>query len=180
VMAAGEPAGTVLRLPMVYGPGDPLRRFFPILRRVADRRTHILIQEEWADWKGPRGYVENVAHAIALAAVDDRAINRIYNVGDQPSFTEFEWARTIAHAAGWNGSFLRLPQDRLPKHLMQRGNAAQPWVIDTSRIERELGYRAPVTTALGVRRTVEWDLANLPASFPIHPIDYIAEDAALR
>lgn len=29
--------GTVLRLPMVYGPGDPLHRFFPTLKRIAVR-----------------------------------------------------------------------------------------------------------------------------------------------
>src|SRR5262249_61710629 len=28
--------GTVLRLPMVYGPGDPLRRFLPVVTRVDD------------------------------------------------------------------------------------------------------------------------------------------------
>ena len=34
----GDPAlpGTVLRLPMVYGPGDPLRRFLPVVKRVDD------------------------------------------------------------------------------------------------------------------------------------------------
>ncbi|MCU1225464.1 MAG: UDP-glucose 4-epimerase [Edaphobacter sp.] len=40
----GDPAvsWTVLRLPMVYGPGDPLHRFFPLLKRVTDGRSLLL------------------------------------------------------------------------------------------------------------------------------------------
>src|SRR5215467_13199576 len=36
VMNDRETPGTVLRLPMVYGVGDPLRRFYPVVKRVAD------------------------------------------------------------------------------------------------------------------------------------------------
>src|SRR6202050_3293731 len=38
VMNDRELPGTVLRLPMVYGPGDPLRRFHPVVQRIADGR----------------------------------------------------------------------------------------------------------------------------------------------
>ncbi len=31
--------GTVLRLPMVYGPGDLQHRLFPYVKRMADRRS---------------------------------------------------------------------------------------------------------------------------------------------
>src|SRR5207247_8849227 len=46
----GDPdlPGTVLRLPMVYGPGDPLHRFFPTLKRMDDRRPAILFEEQLA------------------------------------------------------------------------------------------------------------------------------------
>ena len=87
---------TVLRLPMVYGPGDPLRRFLPVVKRVDDGRRAIIVEEKFAAWCGPRGYVENVAHAIALAATSDRAAGRVYNVGEAESITELEWATRIA------------------------------------------------------------------------------------
>ena len=48
--------GTVLRLPMVYGPGDPLHRFFPTLKRMDDQRPAILMQEDFATFIPPRGY----------------------------------------------------------------------------------------------------------------------------
>jgi len=34
-------------------------------------------------WRWTHGYLENVAHAIALAVMDDKATGRIYNVGEQ-------------------------------------------------------------------------------------------------
>jgi nucleoside-diphosphate-sugar epimerase len=179
VLAHPDLPGTVLRLPMVYGPGDPLRRFHPILKRVDDRRPAILFEERHARWRGPRGYVENVAAAIALAATDDRAAGRVYNVGDAESATELEWAGRIAAAAGWKGQFVTLPADRLPPHLVMPGNFDQHWTTDTGRIRKELGYREVVAEADAIRRTIDWDRATPPP--PTAPgFDYDAEDAALR
>ena len=80
IMGDSVVSGTVLRLPMVYGPGDPLHRFFPLLKRFADGRSTVLLADDFAAWRGPRGYVENVAHAIALAATSDQAAGRVYNL----------------------------------------------------------------------------------------------------
>jgi nucleoside-diphosphate-sugar epimerase len=179
ILGDPELPGTLLRLPMVYGPGDPLRRFLPIVKRVDDRRPAILFEEKYARWRGPRGFVENVAAAIALAAVDDRAAGRVYNVGETESLTELESAERIAAAAGWSGRFVTLPAARMPPHLLMPGNTDQHWTIDTTRIREELGYREPVAQADAIRRTVEWERANPTESSP-HAFDYDAEDAALR
>ncbi len=34
IMSDPQLPGTVLRLPMIYGPGDPLHRFYPIVKRI--------------------------------------------------------------------------------------------------------------------------------------------------
>lgn len=179
ILGDPELPGTVCRLPMVHGPADPARRFFPILRRVADHRTHILFEESMAKWVPPRGYVENVAEAIALCAIDDRAAGRIYNIADDPAFNELDWARKIAAAAGWTGEFAVLSKDRIPRHLQPPGNVAQHWTTSTSRIRAELGYREIASIEEGIRRTVASDLPDLPREFWMHPIDYWAEDRAL-
>ncbi|HWF86839.1 MAG TPA: NAD-dependent epimerase/dehydratase family protein [Vicinamibacterales bacterium] len=171
--------GTVLRLPMVYGPGDPLRRFLSVIKRIDDQRPAILFEEGYARWRSPRGYVENVAAAIALAATSDRAAGRVYNVGDAGSLTELEWAELIAAAAGWTGRFVTLPVDRMPPNLVLPGNTEQHWTIDTTRIREELGYREPVAQADAIRRTIDWERAN-PSDSSAHVFDYDAEDAALR
>jgi nucleoside-diphosphate-sugar epimerase len=109
---------TILRLPMVYGPGDPLHRFFPLLKRIADGRTSILLADDLAAWRAPRGYVENVAHAIASAALSDQAAGRTYNICEEPTLTELAWQEKIARHVHWPGKFVVLPRERTPKHLL--------------------------------------------------------------
>jgi nucleoside-diphosphate-sugar epimerase len=136
--------GTVLRLPMIYGPGDPLHRFYPVVKRIADGRRHIIFPEALAAWHSPRGYVESVAAAIALAATDDRATGRIYNVCEEPSFSELEWARKIVNAMRWQGEFVVLQVERTPRHLLRPGNPAQHWSASSARIRHQLGYEEPI------------------------------------
>ncbi len=171
--------GTVLRMPMVYGPGDPLHRFYPVVKRIADGRRHIIFPEALAAWRSPRGYVENVAAAIVLAATDDRAAGRIYNVCEEPAFSEVEWARKIAGEMQWDGEFVTLPVERTPPHLLKPGNAAQHWTVSSARIRTELGYKEPVAIEEAIRRTIGWQRENSPAFEFLAQFDYAAEDAAI-
>src|SRR5438445_709191 len=171
--------GTVLRLPMVYGPGDPLHRFFPMLKRMVDRRTRILMFDEIAAWRSPRGYVENVAAAIALAACSDRAVGEIYNVAEEPAFYELEWARHMAAQAWWDGEFTVLPRERTPKHLLVPGNFRQHGIASSNKIRQELGFQEPVSIADAIRRTIAWEKENPPAEVSQEQFDYPAEDRAV-
>lgn len=146
----GEPKlpGTILRLPMIYGPGDKLHRV-----RIHDA-PEIAIEEKWANWRSPRGYVENVATAIALAAVTDKAAGRIYNVAERPAYSELEWAEKVAEVAGWKGSIRVLPTEQMPPGQARPGNAAQHWETDSTRIRSELGYAELVAVPEAIRRTL--------------------------
>jgi nucleoside-diphosphate-sugar epimerase len=179
VMNDAELPGTVLRLPMVYGPGDPLHRFHAIVKRVDDGRRVIALSESVAQWRGLRGYVDNIASAIALAVSDDRATGRIYNVAEPDNFSELEWTRRIAAAAGFTGSVVVLRDDRAPAHLKPPGNYRQHWAVASSRIREELGYREHASLEEGLRQTIEWERANPPAQIDPAQFDYDAEDAAL-
>jgi nucleoside-diphosphate-sugar epimerase len=179
VLAHPELPGTVLRLPMIYGPDDKLHRFFPVLKRMDDGRQAIIFSEDFGAWRGMRGYVDNVASAIALAAVSDQAAGRIYNVAEEQTHSELDWARKIAAETGWRGKFVLLPRDRTPKHLLQPGNSAQHWVASSERLRRELGYRESVPIDEAIRRTITWQRANPPAQIDPAQFDYAAEDAAL-
>jgi nucleoside-diphosphate-sugar epimerase len=170
--------GTVLRLPMIYGPGDHLRRFYPVLKRIDDGRRFILLEEGWAAWRSPRGYVENVAAALALAVVSQRAAGRVYNVAETPAFSELDWAGKIAEAAGWDGELITLPKERMPPHLAQPGNSAQHWEADSTRIRRDLGYQELAPLDEAIRRTIDWERAHPPGEFNPYRLDYAAEDAA--
>jgi nucleoside-diphosphate-sugar epimerase len=171
--------GTVVRLPMVYGPGDPLHRWHGILKRIKDGRPAIIMAEDYAAWRGPRGYVENVAHAIALASLSAGAVGRIFHVCEEPSLSELEWQTKVAAETGWRGRWVVLPTAQTPKHLLMPGNASQQMVASSERIRRELAYKEPFPMEEAIRRTISWEQANPPNGPTFHQFDYSAEDAAL-
>jgi nucleoside-diphosphate-sugar epimerase len=176
----GDPdlPGTVVRLPMVYGPGDPMHRLHPIIKRVDDGRKVLVFADAVATWRSPRGYVENVAAAIALAATDERAAGRTYNVAEEPAFSEREWAELVAGHAGWSGDVVIVPFAAAPSHIQNPGNLSQDWVVSSARIRNDLGYREPVPLAIALARTIAWERANPPVVVDPRGFDYDAEDAA--
>lgn len=172
--------GTVLRLPMVYGPGDPLHRFHAVLKRMDDKRKQILFSEDLAEFRSPRGYVDNVGAAIALAATSEKAVGRVYNICEAESFSELDWSKKIAAGVGWQGEFVVVPRGKAPKHLQHPGNAAQHLAASSERIRRELGYREPVGEDEAIRRTIDWERANAPKQPLFMPFKYAEEDEALQ
>ena len=180
VMSDPELPGTVLRLPMVYGPGDYQHRMFPFLKRMDDGRPAILLDEAEARWKWTHGYVENVADAIVLAVTDEHAAGRIYNVGEPFTFGMAEWVEKIGEAAGWHGHVARIPHGRLPEPLRWGINAEQDIVVDSSRIRQELAYAERVDIDEAIRRTVAWERDHPPAQVNEKDFDYTLEDEFLR
>ena len=180
VMSDAQLPATVLRLPAVYGPGDRQHRTFEYLRRMDDGRPAILLETEQARWRWTRGYVEDVAAAIALAVTDERAAGRIYNVGEREARAEAEWVRQIGAAAGWDGAVVAAPRAALPEHLRADLDWSCHLYVDTNRIRRELGYAETVAPAEAMRRTVAWQRAHPPAEIDPRQFDYAAEDAALK
>jgi nucleoside-diphosphate-sugar epimerase len=157
VLGARDIITTVLRLPMVYGPVDPLHRLRDLVRQMDSGASEIRIQQDLAGWHGTRGYVENVARAIALAAITDQGESRVYNVGDTKSWTEMDWAQQVAKVLGWSGEFALTPAEEIPAEKRLKGNFAQHWVADSTRIRTELGFTDPVDLDEGILRTVEWE-----------------------
>jgi nucleoside-diphosphate-sugar epimerase len=176
--APGLP-GTVLRLPAVYGPNDANHRLFDPLHRMDDGRTVIALPETYAQWRWTQDYVENVAHGIALAATDERASGRTYNVGPTYTPTTQERFEVLGRAVGWNGRVVVLSDDALPPFDGGSVDLRHHLACDTGRIRRELGYADVVTPEEGLRRTAEWERAHPPSSVDSADFDYTAEDAAI-
>jgi nucleoside-diphosphate-sugar epimerase len=169
-----EPAlpATILRLPMVYGPGDPLHRLYPFVKRVQDGRPALLLEQSFAQWVPCRGYVENVADAIVLAATSENAAGRVYNVADPEPYTEAEWTGRI-------GRVVVLSRQQAPPFLVKPLNFDQHLFMNSQRIRTELGYSESVPVDEAVRRTVEWEQSNPPHQIDPAQYDYRAEDEAL-
>jgi nucleoside-diphosphate-sugar epimerase len=170
---------TILRLPMVYGPGDPYHRLFEYLKRMNDRRSAILLSEARASWRWTRGFVENIAEAIALAATDDRALGQTYNLGENRALSEAEWVRKIGRAAGWIGKILAVNEEHLPPHLRSPYDWRHHCTGDTARIRQELGFAEPVSPDEALARTIAWERAHPPEQVDCKQFDYAAEDAAI-
>lgn len=178
VLGHPELVGTVLRLPMVYGPGDAYHRLAEWLGRVDAGRPAIPLGAGRAGWRWSRGYVENVAHAIALATTDGRAAGEVYNVGDEPALSEADWGRAVGRAAGWAGEVVAVPDASLPEPFGRPLDWRQHLVGDTRKLREQMGYAEPVPPDEALRRTVAWERAHPPAASP--PVDFGAEDAGLK
>jgi nucleoside-diphosphate-sugar epimerase len=177
--AVGEAAlpVTILRLPATHGPGDNQHRLFPYLKRMDDRRRTIVLEERFAGWRWTRGYVENVAAAIVLAVEDTRAAGRVYNVAEPTVYAEADWVRRIGEAVGWPGEVVAIPDADLPARLRQPFDFDQDYVVDSTRIRAELGYREAIDETTALDRTIEWERRNPPAEMTAPA--YAAEDEAL-
>lgn len=181
-MTASDPIGTILRLPMVYGPNDPLHRFFPYLKRMDEGRPAIVLEEQMAHWQGSYGYVENVAHAIVLAVTNAKAAHRIYNVAELSAQSQADFIREIALAAGWIGQVVVVPQSALPQSWVLPFNVSQHWLTDSTRIRQELAYTELIAREDAFKRTVEWQRLNSPQTGSLDApelLDYATEDKIL-
>ena len=183
VMKDSRLPGTILRLPGVYGPKDPLRRVGRYLKYMDDMRPVIVINERENQWRFSRGYVDNVAAAIALAVTNDRSTGQVYNVAEPEAVTEVEWIRRIGEAAGWDGQIVMMPEDSLPEHLREGLDLDQDWVVDTMRIRQELGYHEVIGRDDALMRSIGWERENPPSEYDegrYGKLDYEAENLALK
>ncbi len=183
VLGSASTPSTILRLGGVHGPRT--YRYYPYLRRMLEARPAIVLDAAWGRWRGTQAYSENVADAIVLAATDERAAGRVYNVGNEEALSVAEVIELIARVAGWPGHVLTLPADDLPEVLRERGGLDQDFLLDTTRIRTDLGYRERVDLREGLRRTVDWMRLHPPAADDRHPLlqrptDYAAEDTVIE
>jgi nucleoside-diphosphate-sugar epimerase len=155
-MADDRLTTTVLRLPMVYGPSDRQQRLAPYVQRMGDRRETIPLEAGHAGWRWTRGYVSNVAHAVALVCGDDRAAGRVYNLGEPEARSEAEWIAAVGRAAGWNGQVIPIERSRWPTERQLPYDWKQDLVADTTGLRDELGYAEAIDHDEALRRTVEW------------------------
>ncbi|HEU0027636.1 MAG TPA: NAD-dependent epimerase/dehydratase family protein [Ktedonobacterales bacterium] len=179
VMSEPELPCVVIRLPAVYGPNDRQRRFRPWLKRMDDGRPAILLDAAEARWRWTYGYVEDVAHAIVLAALDPRSAGHIYNVGERDALSLEERVRAVAQAAGWWGRIALAPPGALPERLRAGVATEQDLVTESGRIRAELGYAEPTPLAETYARAVAWERANPPETDDPADFDYEEEDRLL-
>lgn len=165
--------GTILRLPMVYGPFDAQRREWFVLRRAMAGRKRIPIGA--GTWLSSRAYVADIASAVRLALESDRAGGEVFNVAERRTATVGLWARQILEAAGSDAEVVRVPDESLPDDLGITGTIEQHLLIDSTKARSVLQWTETDPTD-ALRRSVEWHLAHPPDEADA---DFSDDDAAL-
>lgn len=164
--------GTVLRLPMVYGPCDRQRREEFVLRRVRAGRKRMPFGA--GTWLWSRGYVDDAAQAVRLALTNDGAGGEIFNVCERRTLTVRQWAERIAETANAEIELVTVSDPDVPEDLETTRAIAQHFVCDAAKARGLLGFRETDPDE-ALARSVAWHLAHPPASDG----DFAADDAAL-
>jgi UDP-N-acetyl-alpha-D-quinovosamine dehydrogenase len=137
---------TVLRAPLVYGPGVRAN-FLALLRAVA---------QGWplpfASIANQRSllYAGNLADAVARCLESPASAARTYAVTDGPPLSTPALCRALGIALGRPARLFPFPPMLLPRKL------TCSLVVDDSTLRRELGWRPPYSFEEGVRHTAEW------------------------
>lgn len=175
--SAGDIESTVLRLPMVWGPGDPQfeHRHGDIIWHLLDGRQRMVFgaSEQGTIWTF--GYIENVAAAIMHAISHPAAANAVFNVGETAVRTKRRWADLYASTAN-----VELAYSVVPDHLLDDDTTTdRPTfhiITDNTRFGRVTGFKEPVALDDAIARTYAWALDNRD-KLGKRP-EYVARDAA--
>ena len=116
----------------------------------------ICLKESKASWGWTRGSVVDMAYAITLGVIDERAAGKVYNVGEPEALSTKEWVEAIGQAAGWEGEVVVIPDEVQPDGQQNNLNFKQDLVVDSNRIRHELGYAELTLREEALKRSVAW------------------------
>jgi hypothetical protein len=178
-----HPGARHFRYPYVYGPYQLAPREWPIVRRVLDGRTRIVVADDGLTLHH-HGYTENLAHALLLAIESpDSGAGMIFNVGDEEVLSVRQVVEIVAAALGHELDIVSMPYDlAVPARPLLGQPLPTHRVLDLGRVRRELGYADLVPAREALALTARW-LADHPPepggmeeSVLTDTFDYAAED----
>jgi nucleoside-diphosphate-sugar epimerase len=176
--AAGRVEAVILRPCWFYGPEQPPRQTL-FFKMIKDGKAPIVGSGEAMR---SMSYVDNTSLGLLLAAASDRASGETYWIADRRPYSMNEIVDTVedvlerdfsmdvahkrmrlpniasgvAYAVDASMQSVGLYQQKI--HVLSEMNKTIACRID--KAERELGYKPGVELREGMRRSVEWCLAN--------------------
>jgi nucleoside-diphosphate-sugar epimerase len=144
-------AGVILRLPMVFGPGDRQRRFRWIIAPMLAGKARLTVDPVWAAWRSTYGYVDDVAHALASATLHSDTPGHTFNVGEVDPPDHRAWIGRFADALGWRGEADLVPAPK--ESLLAALDLRFPLIIDSRALRETCGWREPTPLADALART---------------------------
>jgi dTDP-glucose 4,6-dehydratase len=145
----GFPA-IILRCSNNYGPFQFPEKLIPLIIANAQEDKPIPVYgdgQQERDWL----FVEDYCRAIALA-LEKAEAGTIYNVSGGKPQRNLDVVRTILRQLG--------KPDSLIEHVQDRLGHDRRYALDSSKIQRELGWMRQTNFEEGIQKTVEWYRAN--------------------
>ena len=141
-----------------YGPYHFPEKLIPlmIVNALAGKALPI-----YGDGKNVRDWLYVSDHASAIRAVlQGGRVGETYNIGGWNEMTNLEIVHTVCELLDELRPDAAGSYKRLITYVKDRPGHDRRYAIDARKIERELGWRPAETFATGIRKTVQWYLAN--------------------
>lgn len=155
---------TVVRPPAVYGPRD---KDFYILFKMIQRGFY----PYWGKCLYSLLYVEDLVQGILLSAEKKEGVGKAFFLSDGSVYSSDDLLKEVSSALGVEAAKIRVPSSLMPviaflgekiakKGIMNRDKIKElrhsNWTCDSSRAERELGFKPKITLREGIKWTADW------------------------
>lgn len=130
----------------------------------------------YGDGQNVRDWLYVVDHCEAIATVITQGTpGETYNIGGHSEVKNIDLVRLLCDLMDELAPELPVtPAQSLITFVKDRPGHDRRYAIDTSKIQRELGWKPSVTLEEGLRRTVQWYLANADWWQPLLSAEYQA------
>ena len=172
----------IVRYPGVFGPRAPMNHEWAVVKRILDDRPFMILPHDGVTYF-QRGYADNLARLVFLAATRPEAAGEAFNAGDERVLSSRHVAEIIRDELASDIEFIGIPagfcRDVFP--LAEKSNQ----MLDMSKARNLLGYRDLVDVETATRRTAIHLRDHPPDPKDLYPagtgkFDYEREDRIVR
>jgi nucleoside-diphosphate-sugar epimerase len=174
----GDFEAVILRYPGVFGPRTGTNHEWAVVRRVLDGRPFMILPHDGMSYF-QRGYVDNLAWLVYLAATRPEAAGQCFNAGDEQVLPARRVAELIVDELKSPMELVGMPAGlcRGVFPLAEKSSA----ILDMSKCRLLLGYRDRVDVETATRLTARHLADNPPDEGDLNPqfhgrFDYARED----
>jgi nucleoside-diphosphate-sugar epimerase len=175
---SGDFETVILRYPGVFGPRTANNHEWAVVRRALDRRPFMILPHDGSSYF-QRGYVENLAWLVYLAATRPEAAGQAFNAGDEQVLPARRVAEIIIDELKSPMELVGMPAElcRGVFPLAEKSSA----ILDMSKARLLLGYRDRIDVEAATRLTARHLADNPPDEKELNPafigrFDYPRED----